>query len=122
MNSATLLKTTLKLRNENFELKQELEKANNFRQISEIEIKKLRTNIADLEKAKEELEGSLRAQRSEIVTLKKQSDIIAGGSDLKKMIEDDFENFFEMDVLNQKEEVLDDDDISLEMPEEDETP
>jgi hypothetical protein len=31
MNSATLLKTTLKLRNENFELKQELEKANNFR-------------------------------------------------------------------------------------------
>lgn len=97
LNSATLLKTTLKLRNENFELKQELEKANNFRQISELEIKKLRNNIAELERKNEELDKNLRAQRSEIITLKKQSEIVSGGADLKKMIEDDFENFFEME-------------------------
>jgi predicted RNase H-like nuclease (RuvC/YqgF family) len=80
-----------------------------------VEIKKLRHNIGELEKANQELENNLRAQRSEIVTLKKQSEILTGGADLKKMIDDDFENFFEMDIkknepgLDDISEHLDDD-------------
>lgn len=95
--SQDFIKQTLGLRNENFELKQELEKAVNFRQISEIEVKKLRAVIAELEAKNEELDSHLRLQKSEIITMKKQLEIFSGGQNLKKMLEEDFENFFNLE-------------------------
>ena len=68
---ADIIMQTIEQRNENFELRQRLENLSNFREISHIELGKLRTQYEAVCKEKTELNNIVRQQREEVLKLKK---------------------------------------------------
>lgn len=68
---ADIIMQTIEQRNENFELRQRLENLSNFREISQIELGKLRTQYEAVCKEKTELNNIVRQQREEVLKLKK---------------------------------------------------
>lgn len=73
---ADLIQQLIQQRNENFELKQKNDTLNNFREISQIEYRKLRNDLEKTTKEKNELADVIRGQREEILKLKKISEKI----------------------------------------------
>lgn len=71
---ADLIQQLIQQRNENFELKQKNDTLNNFREISQIEYRKLRSDLERTTKEKNELADLIRGQREEILKLKKIAD------------------------------------------------
>lgn len=68
---ADIIMQSIQQRNENFELRQRLENLANFREISQVELGKLRSQYEAACKEKAELNNVVRQQREEIMKLKK---------------------------------------------------
>lgn len=82
---ADLIHQLIQQRNENFELRQKNENLNNFREISQIEYRKLRSDLENLTKEKNEFSEVIRAQREEILKLKKIADKVSDESMFAKI-------------------------------------
>lgn len=68
---ADLIQQLIQQRNDNFDLRQKNENLNNFREISQIEYRKLRNDLEQVTKEKDGLADVIRGQREEIFKLKK---------------------------------------------------
>lgn len=68
---ADLIHQLIQQRNDNFDLRQKNENLNNFREISQIEYRKLRNDLEAVTKEKNDLSNVIRGQREEILKLKR---------------------------------------------------
>ena len=82
---ADLIHQMMQLRNENFELKAKVENVNNFREIIQMELQKLRKDYEKAMKEKSEISKNLRNQREEILRLKKLHEDIHYEEDFAKL-------------------------------------
>ena len=92
-STVELVRDNMKLQNENFGLKQEIEKIKNFREIGEIEIRKLRKTQELLVKERDDLQRDVRRQRGEISRLKKfeKTDVFSANSPPPDIIPDNLD-------------------------------
>lgn len=80
----------IRLRRQNYDLKEELSKELNFRKINEIENKKLKDQLSKIKIEFEEIKNTLNAQKEELFAVKTRKELFEV-EDLKELIYD-FEN------------------------------
>ena len=82
---AEIIQQVVQQRNENFELKQKIDNLSNFRDISQIELRKLRKDYEAVCVEKNELNNIVRQQREEILRMKRVTERLEDDPEFSKL-------------------------------------